>query len=570
MMRCRPVRPTPAATAALAVLACLLASAPTPRAQDSPTLSAMQDELNRSMANLRLQDEPPPYYIAYEVDDVLSARTSAQLGALVFEASTRSRRLRVEVKVGDYDFDSSRFISQQRGRRGTLSGTAVVTVPVDDDYDSLRRELWLATDTAYKRAVTVFARKKAAFQNRVTTDTLPDFSRATPTETVAPPREPTGIDPSWADAAQEISRALAGSPGIHTSDVSVTNSNGTRYFVNSEGFKVVQPIEIATLRITADAQSDDGMMLREAYTRTEKSLDDLPALEDLVATAAAMAPRLSARREAPVGDEYTGPVLLEGQASAELVAQTLVDLMLARRAPDADNLRMSRLAQNQVTPFLTRIGLRVLPDSFLVRDTPSLVEYEGRPVPGAYIADDEGVPGQDVTLVERGRLMTLLTGRTPQKNLPRSNGHGRGGTVQAGVFQMESALALPADDLKARMLELLKLQNKEFGYIVRSIASPDDARGGDELGGPVVLDAVRIRLDGSEEPVRGLRFATIAFGAFKDVAEASVERTLYSYVAGGSAVVSVIVPNLLFEELEVQQANDIAQRPPTVPSPLSP
>ena len=46
---------------------------------------------------------------------------------------------------------------------------------------------------------------------------------------------------------------------------------------------------------------------------------------------------------------------------------------------------------------------------------------------------------QDVTLVQDGRLLTLLTSRTPQRNLPASNGHTRGGGPQAGVFQVESA-----------------------------------------------------------------------------------------------------------------------------------
>lgn len=553
---------------AAAVLACLVATAGALRAQQSPTLAAMRDELARSMGGLTLRDEPPPYYIAYDIEDVLRSRVTAQLGALVFDASSRTRRLRVEVRVGDYQFDSSRFISQQRGRRGSLSGTAVVAVPLDDDYDSLRRELWIATDTAYKRAVTVFARKKAAFQNRVTTESLPDFSQEMPVEAVAPPIEPAGLDPEWTDAVRAISLAFAGSPEISDSQVSVSQSSGTRYFINSEGFKSVQPVEVASLRIEAETQADDGMRLRETYDVAERTAQDLPATAELIAKAQEMAPRLAARREAPIGEAYTGPVLFEGQASAELVAQTLVELMLARRAPDSDNLRMSRLAQNQVTPFLTRIGLRVLPDPFEVTDTPSLSEYDGRPVPGSYAVDEEGVPAQDVTLVERGRLRTLLMGRTPQKNLPRSNGHDRGGTVQAGVFQVKSAEGVPTAELTRRMLELLKLQNRSFGYIVRSLASPADARLGDELGGPVILDAVKIGLDGSEQPVRGLQLATIAFSAFKDVAEASAERTMYSYVAGGGTIVSVIVPDLLFEELEVEQSRDIVQRPPIVPSPL--
>ena len=86
----------------------------------------------------------------------------------------------------------------------------------------------------------------------------------------------------------------------------------------------------------------------------------------------------------------------------------------------------------------------MLADSFSASDTPSLKEFDGRPVAGAYIVDDEGVRPKDVTLVEKGRLVTLLTSRTPQKNLLQSNGHGRGGSVQAGVFQVQSAQAVPA------------------------------------------------------------------------------------------------------------------------------
>lgn len=558
--------------AVVGLSAVLLAIAPVaaPLAQESPTLVAMRDELARSMASLRLKDEPAPYYIAYDVDDLAGTRVTAQLGALIVESAGRSRRLRVEVRVGDYTFDSSRFISQQRGRGGPLSGVATASMPLDEDYDNLRREIWLATDTAYKRAVTIFARKKAAFQNRVAAaDSLADFSRETPAETLLTPIEPAPVESDWTARVKDISLTLGNHPEIQTSEVTVATSRGTHYFVNSEGFKVVEPIQIASLRMMADAQADDGMQLREVFTRTESRLEDLPAAAELVARARAMSARLVGRRTAPIGDEYTGPVLIEGDASAEFVAQTLVQLMLAQRAPDADNLRMARIAQNQVTPFLTRIGLRVLPDAFSVRDTPSLAEFDGRPVPGAYVVDAEGVRARDVTLVERGRLLTLLTGRTPQKNLPQSNGHDRGGGVQAGVFQVQSAQAVPSADLKARLLDLLKIQNKEFGYIVRSLGDADDGQAGEALvGSPVILDAVRVRPDGREEPVRGLRFANIAFSAFKDVAEASEERVLYNYQADSGAVVSLIVPALMFEELEIQPLGDIAQRPPIVPSPL--
>lgn len=531
----------------------------------SPVLTAMVDELKRSMDGLRLKDEPPPYYISYEVEDQWGMRTNAQLGALVSNETGRSRTLWVEVRVGDYTFDSSRFVTQMRGGGGQASGIVAMSLPLDDTYDQLRRQMWLASDTAYKRAVTTFARKKAAFQNRVITEAVPDFSQEPPSQTFVDAGEAGRTAADWGGRVKEISSAFLTLPDIRASEVWVTSTHSTRYFVNSEGSQVVTPIRIAALQVTAEAQADDGMIVRDAMSVTERDLDHLPPVATLVARARQMGEGLVAQRTAPLGEEYTGPVLIERQASAEFVSQTLVQLMLARRAPDTDNLRMAQLYQSQVSPFVTRLGLRVLPDTFSVVDTPSLTEFDGRPVPGAYAVDDEGVPAKDVTLVEKGRLVTLLTGRTPQRKLLRSNGHARGGGVQAGVFQLKSGQAIPASQLKSKYLELLKLQDKEYGYIVRSIAGSND--GGPE-GGPLILEAIRVYADGREEAVRGLRFAPVAFGSFKDIVETSEERTLHSYRAEGGPVVSVIVPDMVFEELEIQKITDIAQKPPVVASPL--
>ncbi len=147
-------------------------------AQESPTLAAMRDEMKRSMAELRMKGEAPPYYIAYEILDRTVADVSGRLGSIVENPPRRARTLRVEVRVGDYAFDSSRFVVQGFGG-GALTGQTVIA-PLDDDYDAMRREIWLTTDMAYKRAITMFARKKAAFQNRTASDPIPDFSKETP------------------------------------------------------------------------------------------------------------------------------------------------------------------------------------------------------------------------------------------------------------------------------------------------------------------------------------------------------------------------------------------------------
>ena len=536
---------------------------PVPQAQESPILAAMRDELKRSMAELRLKDEPAPYYIDYEIDDLSTLRVIGRLGALLDDTVGRSRTLYVDVRVGDYAFDSSRFVVQGRGGGGGGDGSA--STPLDDDYDVMRRQIWLTTDAAYKRAVSVFARKKAAFQNRVGVEAIPDLSKETPVETIRPGGGPSSARRIWIDRARELSAIFSSSPAIESSDVWAIETRGTRYYVNSEGFTTVAPVQLASLRVVAESQADDSMTVREGFSLVENRLEDLPPVPVLAARVRDVAERLTARRTAPVGEDFTGPVLLEGQASAEFVAQTLVPLMLARRSADSDN---PRFAQSQPgTPFLRRIGLRVLSDAFAASDTPSLATYEGRPVPGSYVADDEGMRPKDVVLVEKGRLVTLLTSRTPQKNFLQSNGHGRAGGAQAGVFQVESSQAVPAAELKGKYLELLKAQDKAYGYIVRGVANPSEIAVGGGPGGPFILDAVKVTLDGREEPVRGLRFGAVAPTAFRDLVEASQERQLYSYRVSTTDAASLVVPSLMFEELEIQKVTDVLQKPPVVPSP---
>jgi predicted Zn-dependent protease len=549
-------------------VALVLAPASRPHAQDSPLLAAMQDEMKRSMSELRMKGEPAPYFIEYEIDDLASMRVVARLGGVVDDLADRGRTLQVQVRVGDYAFDSSRFVTQDRGA-GVVPVLSDLPTSLDDDYDAIRRQIWLTTDAAYKRAVSVFAKKKATFQNRAATDAaIADFSEEPPIQSVQPAPVPVPSRGEWVERVKQLSSVFASHREFDSSEVWLSETHGTSYYLNSEGFKTVTPVGSVYLRAFTEGQGADGATVRDLFTIVERRLDDLPPMAELMSRTTDLADRANAHRTAPVGEEFTGPVLVEGQASGELLRQTLVPLMLARRAPDGDNPRFAQ-GQGQSTPFLTRIGLRVMSDSFAASDTPSLRQYEGRPVAGAYAVDDEGVAAKDVPLVEKGRLLTLLTGRTPQKNLRQSNGHGRNGTVNSGVFQLRSTQAVPAAELKAKYLELLKIQDKPFGYIVRSVAGPGDVAGGPG-GGPVILDIVKVTPDGKEEPVRGLRFGDVPSTAFRDILEASAERTLHNYRINLVTSASVIVPSLIFEELEIQRTREIVQKPPIVPSPLAP
>jgi hypothetical protein len=592
------------------LIAACLSFAPIPHAQQQhPILQAMQDEMKRAMDGLRLKNEPPPYYIAYAIEDTTSVRLVTKLGAVVNDSPARTRMFRVEVRVGDYNLDSSRFLGGFDSDPGILPMYAqyMMAAPLDDDYDVMRRQMWLATDIAYKRAVQTLSKKQAAAQSRAADpEPIPDFSKETPSETVLPvPAAPPALSArTWTDDLRKISAVFLAYPDVDSSEASLSESQGVRYYLNSEGFKVVEPIAAASLRVAADTQAGDGMVLRDSFTAIGKRVNELPPASNVLARAQDLAGRLTSLRSAPLGEDFTGPVLVEGQAASVLLAQTLVPLFLSQRAPEMEGAAGAALARLPLSPFLTRIGSRVLPEGFSVADTPSLQRFGDALVPASYVVDDDGVPAKDVTLVQAGRLVTLLTGRTPQKRLLQSNGHARGGGAQAAVFQMESTRGLPAGELKAKYLDLLKAQGRPFGYIVRGVIDSTEVQATniDEIDmdemeamyvmtmgglpgtpriGPAIARAVKVLPDGTEQPVRGLNFANVQYTVYRTIAEASRERTLYTCrpVTGMSMttampmsmrtpVVSIIVPNLLFEELEIQRGKEIPLKRPVVASPL--
>ena len=140
------------------------ASAPQQQSTDNDqTLHAMRDEMARSKARLELQipgaDKPErPYYIEYRLLDLDVREVVAEFGTLVSSGHTRNRFMNVEARVGDYKSDSSNFVSDD-GFRGFIGPTG--SVGIDRDYDSLRQDLWIATDQAFKEAVETYSRTQA-------------------------------------------------------------------------------------------------------------------------------------------------------------------------------------------------------------------------------------------------------------------------------------------------------------------------------------------------------------------------------------------------------------------------
>ena len=135
----------------------------------------MQDEMDRSMTDLRIEGMDPPYFLSYGLQDVDAVRVEARYGALVRSDETHARYLYVECRVGDPSFDNTNFVATWQDLNRQRTG-----VVEEDDYDALRHSIWLTTDDAYKHALETLARKESYLQTHPQKEAIPDFSPAEP------------------------------------------------------------------------------------------------------------------------------------------------------------------------------------------------------------------------------------------------------------------------------------------------------------------------------------------------------------------------------------------------------
>src|SRR3981189_3580160 len=124
------------------------------QAQEDVVFRAMHDEMRRSMQKLQLEALDKPYFISYRIVDDDSKEVAATLGSMLFSNESRMRLLTVNVRVGDYSLDNSNFASSPFGGGSAAPiFTGFMQLPLDDNYNELRRQIWLATDGAYKKAL---------------------------------------------------------------------------------------------------------------------------------------------------------------------------------------------------------------------------------------------------------------------------------------------------------------------------------------------------------------------------------------------------------------------------------
>lgn len=574
---------------AVAFLALLLA--PLLHADDDVVLKAMRDELQRSMT-LQFNSLEKPYYIEYVVEDGYRLHVSALLGGIVDLEQNQYRIPRVHVRVGSPQFDNSNLAT-----RGGFGGRSGATFPLNDDYAAVRHGFWLATDQAYKSALDAIARKHAALRNVSIVEELPDYSDAKQVKLVMD-FKPAKLDAQpWVARVKALSAAFLKFPQLLDAEVNYSATDGTRRMVTSEGGELRLPEQESQIRIEATAQCKDGMTVRDDIIFNSLGVDGLPSQADMLNSVEDLGRTVTAMASAPRADDYAGPVLFEGKAASQILAELLGHNLALSRKPVTDPGAGGTMGGSMASELEGRIGTRILPDTFSIVDDPTLKDWKGHRLYGTVEVDEEGIEARPLTLVDKGVLKNFLLTRHPVRGFPATNGRSRlqgpyGNTV-AGITNMivSSHEAVPHAELKAKMVEMLKQRDKPFGIIVRKLDFPSFASGGEirrliasaaRSGGsrPVSLPlrVYRVYQDGREEMVRGLRFRALNVRSLKDIVAAGDDANVFNYDENGqpfaligagaeTAETSVVAPSLLIDDLELVRMEDEQPRLPIVPSP---
>lgn len=529
-------------------------------------LKAMAEEMERNKERLRLQGYEAPYFIAYSLRDTDRYYISGKAGAVFQSNRLRSRYIYVDVRVGDYDLDSSHDTDVFFDSTGRFVPTNLA--PLDHSESALRRVLWLLTDYKYKTALVSYLKVKGKLVNDPRERRAGSLTREPPLKLVeAIP--PFRFDQrKWEEGVRSISRVLLDYPDIFDSSVEVSATLLTRYIVNSEGTEVRTSDEYASIYVWAATRADDGQYLDDTVTYYVRSAQDLPEVAEVVAKTRELAERLSRLRKAKVIEPVTVPVLMSPQATGVFFHETVGHRLEGQRQEDLEEGRT----------FKGHLGQRVLPDFIDIIDDPTLPSFEGVALNGHYRVDDEGVRAAPAILVEEGVLKGFLMSRRPVEGFDHSNGHGRSDGYQMPLGRMATLVVrgrspVSSERLREMLLEEVRRQSKPFGLIIETVASGStntSAYGYQAFKG---VPKVAYRVDaetGETELVRGFEIVGTPLSSISKIIATSDRYGVFNGYCGaesGSVPVSTVAPEMLFAEIEIQRPQEVRERNPILPPP---
>jgi predicted Zn-dependent protease len=534
-------------------------------AKRSPVLAAMQTELERSVKVLGALD-PPAYYIGYTITDTQRAEVSGSNGALLSSRENRNRWLEVAVRTGSYDLDNTHKVGTRQEQRGGPGEPA----PIDNDTEVLRRAIWLETDKQYKSAAEALIKIKTGKEVKVETaeGAAPDFTHEQPHTYIGPENSFKLERKPWEEKVRAYTKEFRDSPAVINSIATFTAQAQNAYQITSEGTQLQYGQIRYRLELFIQGKAPDGMDLERYYNFDWVNPADAPDDKAVYAASATMRKELEGLVAAPLNEPSVGPALLTGRAAAVFFHEVF--------GHRAEGHRQKDVAEGQT--FAKKVDEQILPDFLSIVDDTTMKKLGSTDLLGYYEYDDEGVKAHSVTLVDHGVLKDFEMSRSPLVGFPHSNGHGRrqlgaSPVSRQGNLIVESNKTVTNAELRAKLIELIKQQHKQFGLLIDDIAGgfTFTGRGQPQAFQVLPLVVYKVFADGRpDQLVRGVDIVGTPLASLtKIVATGDTPEVFNGYCGAesGSVPVSAAAPAILTTELEVQKKESSTDRPPILPAP---
>jgi len=535
-------------------------------------LQTLKSEADRNLVELKKQPIPA-YYISYRVYDQTSHYISCSFGNLMQSVPNSQRFFNASVRVGNSEMDNTREIkeSSERGYADSNS-SGYGTLAIEDNPTAWRITLWQKTDALYVDATKRYEKVQANVAIKVSSDDQsPDFSIETRERYVEKPLKfsDAKFDPKiWEEKLKKYSAVFKENKDIISSSVFLNVDLTQKYFIDTEGAEIFENRLTFNMGISAMVKADDGMDLPLYKSYFAYDLKDFPSDEKIIADARQISETLSKLRDAPIVESYSGPALLSGQAASVFFHE-----IFGHRIEGA---RLKK--ENDAQTFKKKVGEMVLPEDMSVIFEPQLKKSHGFSLNGQYIFDDEGVRGQRVEIVKNGKLTSFLISRTPIEGFPKSNGHGRGQiqlntTTRQSNTIIESTNPKTEEELRAMMIEQLKIEGKPYGYYL------DQVSGGFTMTGRYIPNAFnvapllvyRVYADGRpDEMVRGVDLVGTPLAMFSQIAACGTDYDIFNGTCGaesGGVPAASVSPSLYVKMVETQKKSRSQSQPPILPRP---
>ena len=497
----------------------------------------------------KLKDkETPAYFISFRVIDNKTLKLTSDMG-VISVVESHKRELSPLVRVGTPETDNYTYTIENR----------IWTKPLPlycDAVPVIKEVIWKSISERYDKAVNKYEEIITSQKTKKSElDTIPAFSESPVEIYYEKPltEKETRIDKN------KFKKYLKNAGSVFKEYKDLTSGKATLEYsiirttiVNSEGTVVAQNRKAFRLTWEASAIAEDGTncnIFEDAFAYDESGLPDAKELETRIRK---LSERVIALSKAPIAEAYTGPAIISGHAAGVFFHEVLGHRLEA--------VRMKSINDN-LSEF---IGKRIMPESMSMYMDPTIRVYNGHDLNGFYLYDDEGTKAKRVACIKNGYLQQYITSRTPDGRFMTTNGHGRADAGHAPIARQsnlifETTVSYTDEQLREMLIESLKKQNKEYGYLFRTAKGGYTVMGSSKstnIFNVTPVEVYRVFADGREDQlVRGVKLIGTPLSVFSNIVAAGGESELftgYCGAASGNIPISASSPSIFISQIETQ------------------